>query len=153
MRKERKRLDVDLPAETRDALTVEAQVKSTTVTALATTYIQRGLSQEQAERLESQSLPLLREAVQAEMRQMAAQIRHDLRAELDQFLKELRQLLSQSTNRQAALQVKALREDEITRRLLVLLAERLLSATQAQELSEQATAATSRHLAATLGEP
>lgn len=152
-----KRLDIELPAETRDALTIEAKAQRKTVTALATQFLQRCLSEEQGNRLELQSFPLIREVIQLEMRQVRVHIRQEVQAELEHWsektMKELSRLLAQSGSRQAALTVKALREDETARRFLILLAERLLSATQAQELYELATSATSKHLALVLQQP
>jgi hypothetical protein len=156
-RKRKKRLDVDLPAETRDGLAVEAHVQRTTITALATTYIQAGLSREQESRLELQSFPLLREAVQVEMRRIQAEMRQEIQTELARWTEvvrsEIRRLVAQSSSRQAALAVKSLRESETTRRMLVLLAEHLLSLAESQELYEQATSATNKHLAVVLSQP
>jgi hypothetical protein len=153
----KKRLDIYIPAETRDALTVEAAAKQTSVTALATAYLQGGLMQDQGGRVERQSFALIREAIQLEMRQMQAQIRQEIEAELAHWsegvTKEVARLLAQSGSRQAALSVRALREDEATRRMVVLLAESLLSSVQAQELYERATREAGKHLALVLSQP
>lgn len=153
----RTRLDFNVPEETRDALVAEARATNKTITDRATFYIQQGLIAEQGSRLERESFPLIREAIQAEMRQIQALIRQEVEAELahfrDDLTRELGRLITQSSNRQAALSVKALREAETTRRFLVLLAEQLLSLAQSQELYEQAVSATSKHLALVLQQP
>jgi hypothetical protein len=153
---QRTRLDFNVPEHTKTALVAEAQAKNTTVTDLATCYIQQGLVAEQGSRLERESFPLIREAIQAEMHAIRAQMRQEVEASLERFrdemTRELGRLIAQSSNRQVALQVKSLRETETTRRALVLLAEQLLSQALSQEIYEQAAASTSKHLVTVLGQ-
>src|SRR5436853_4695094 len=103
----RTRLDFNIPEQVKTSLVAEAQAKHTTVTDLATLYIQQGLTAEQGSRLERESFPLLRDAIQAEMQAIQAQIRQEVEAELERFradlTREVSRLVAQSSSRQAAL--------------------------------------------------
>jgi len=78
-----------------------------------------GIATKRGEVIEQQSLPVIRDIVQTELRKTLAQQRSDLREDMGlEFTNKLKALQRASDNRLAALMVRALRDSNIARRLI-----------------------------------
>lgn len=78
-----------------------------------------GLSIKKGEIIEQQSLPVIRDIVQSEVRKALAQLRTDLREDMRlEFTNEMKALARASDNRLAALLVRAIRDSNVARRLI-----------------------------------
>jgi len=77
-----------------------------------------GIAVKRGEVIEQQSLPVIREIIQTELRKALAQQRTDQREDMAlEFTNEIKPLTRASDNRLAALIVRALRDSNIARRL------------------------------------
>jgi hypothetical protein len=145
---ERQRLDVNIPRKLRQDLNDWVKEQNQTLTSVVTGYIEAGLARDRGELLEQESLPVLRELFRHELQQalvgLQRTIQEDLRKET---LTEMRSLTTRSDKRLAALLLKVLREQLITRRLVYFLAEALVSGSDIQEVYTRAQAAAGKDLA------
>src|SRR5712692_9768093 len=104
---ERKRLDVMVRAEVRDALDQQAQQQGRTLTAVAEEYLVAGLARYRGEMIEQQSLPVIREILQTELRKTAAEMRLGVREDIEaEVVPEVKAMGRRSDDRLAALLVK-----------------------------------------------
>jgi hypothetical protein len=78
-----------------------------------------GLSIKKGEIIEQQSLPVIQEIVQSEVRKALAQLRTDLREDMQmEFTNQIKALIRASDNRLAALIVRTIRDSNVARRLI-----------------------------------
>src|SRR5258708_36867120 len=81
------------------------------ISKLAEELLELGLSLKRGEIIEQQSLPVIRDIVQTELRKTAAQLRSDLREDMAlEFTNEFKAVIRKSDNRLAALIVRAVRD-------------------------------------------
>jgi hypothetical protein len=102
-------------------------------------------AKEQGALIEQQSLPVLREMVQTELRKTVAQLRRDLR---DDLVLDMKALHSKSDNRLAALIIRATRDAAIARRLIYTILAKAHGPEFAQRAYETATERVGKELAA-----
>lgn len=115
----RKRLDVQVEAERYDYIKEASERMGIPMNVIADELLALGIATKRGEVIEQQSLPVIREIVQTELRKSLAQQRSDLREDMGlEFTNELKALQRASDNRLAALMVRALRDSNIARRLI-----------------------------------
>lgn len=94
------------------------------ISAAAEELLQAGLSLKKGEMVEQQSLPIIRDIVQSELRKTAAQLCNDLREDMRlDLLAEIKALGCCSDDRLAALIVKAIRDAGLGHMIHALLAK------------------------------
>jgi hypothetical protein len=95
------------------------------ISKIAEELLEIGLSVKRGELIEQQSLPVIREIVQSELRKATAQLRMDVREDMSlEFTNEIKALTRASDNRLAALLVRIGRDASTAYRLVfTLLAE------------------------------
>jgi hypothetical protein len=115
----RKRLDVQVEAERYDYIKEASERTGIPMNVIADELLALGIATKRGEVIEQQSLPVIREIVQTELRKALAQQRTDLREDMSlEFTNELKPLQRASDNRLAALIVRALRDSNVARRLI-----------------------------------
>ena len=114
----KKRLDVQIQAENYDYIKEESNKSGMTMNAIADELLTRAIAFRRGEIIEEQSLPVIREIVQTELRKGLAQQRQDMREDMQlEFTTEFKAITRASDNRLAALIVRTLRDSSIVRRL------------------------------------
>jgi hypothetical protein len=115
----RKRLDVQIDADHYDFIKEEADRSRSPMNAIADELLALGIATKRGEVIEQQSLPVIREIVQTELRKQLAQQRMDVREDMSlEFTNEIKAIQRASDNRLAALIVRTLRDANIARRLM-----------------------------------
>lgn len=119
MEKMKKRLDVQISATSYDYIKEQSEQTGYPMNVIADELLSEAIARKRGEVIEQQSLPIIRDIVQSELRKAMAQQRQDLREDLDTgLLPEIKLLQRASDNRLAALIVKAVRDSAICRRML-----------------------------------
>ncbi len=115
----RKRLDVQIDADRFDYIKGESDKSGTPMNAITDELLALGIAMKRGEVIEQQSLPVIREIVQTELRKQLAQQRMDVREDMSlEFTNEIKTIQRVSDNRLAALIVRTLRDANIARRLM-----------------------------------
>ena len=150
---EKKRLDVWIPAGLRDYVEQEAGREDRPMNALAGELLAHAIAHRRGEVIEQQSLPIIREIIQTELRKATAQLRTDLREDLQlEIVAEIKSLGRRSDDRLAALLVRAIRDAQISRRLVFTLLARTFGTQFATEAYDNAREKTGQDLAARPGQ-
>jgi hypothetical protein len=106
----KKRLYVDIDARLRDEIEETAKLHHQSLTAYVEEALREKQARESGETVERQTLPLIREIVQTELRKTAAQLRTDVREDVQHdVLNEMKVLGRRSDDRIIALVLKAVR--------------------------------------------
>ena len=114
----KKRLDVQIQVENYDYIKDESNKSGMTMNAIADELLTRAIAFRRGEIIEEQSLPVIREIIQTELRKGLSQQRQDLREDMQlEFTTEFKATIRASDNRLAALIVRTLRDSSIVRRL------------------------------------
>jgi len=115
----RKRLDVHIEAERYDYIKEASERIGLPMNVIADELLALGIATKRGEVIEQQSLPVIRDIVQTELRKALAQQRSDLREDMSlEFTNEWKALQRASDNRLAALIVRGLRDSNVARRLI-----------------------------------
>jgi len=102
-------------------------------------YIQRDMAAHRGEVVEQQSLPVISELVDTTLRKYTAQLRTDLREDMQlEIIEQIKAITRNSDNRLAGLIVRAVRDSGIIRRLLYALVAKTHGAAFAAEAYESA---------------
>lgn len=109
---EKKRLQAWIPSDLYETIVREGQGRTSDY---VEELLRAGRALKQGEIVEAESLPVIRELVQTELRKTEARLRTDIRADVEQVTKESSQ---RQANRLAALSVQAVREAGLARRML-----------------------------------
>jgi hypothetical protein len=118
------------------------------ISTIAEELITLGLSLKRGEIIEQQSLPVIRDIVQSEIRKGFAQQRIDLREDMNtEVVTEMRAVHRASDNRLAALIVRAIRDSSIARRLIYVVLSRAHGTDFAMKAYEDAKEKTGKELA------
>ena len=118
------------------------------ISAAAEELLQAGLSLKKGEMVEQQSLPVIRDIVQNELRKTVAQLRNDLREDMRlDLLAEIKTLGRRSDDRLAALIVKAIRDAGIGRRMIYALLAKTAGPNFTQEVFQDAVEKVGKDLA------
>jgi len=132
---QRKRLDVQIATERYDYIKDESDRTGVPMNMIADELLSMGIAVKRGEVIEQQSLPVIREIVQTELRKANAQLRADLREDMQlEFIGEIKALLRAHSDRLAALIVRTFRHANITQRL----AYALLSKSHGTEFARRA---------------
>ena len=110
----KKRLDVQIHTENYDYIKEEANRREIPMNTVTDELLTRAIALRRGQTIEEQSLPIIREIVQTELRKASAQQRQDLRADMQL---EFSSVSRASDNRLAALIIRTLRDTSIVRRL------------------------------------
>jgi len=113
------------------------------------TLIRREMAVLAGEQVERQSLPVIQGSIDTTMRKYLAQLRSDLREDMQLEIVEAMKTTTRSTeNRLASLIVRAVRDSGLLRRVLYALIAKLLGPEFAKEAYEDARAKVGQELAA-----
>ncbi len=144
-----KQLNVWIAEDLKDALTERALQEKTTLRDVVEGILQQDIARARGEEIQQQALPVLRDLMQTEVRKGFAQLRNDLREDLEiEILEEMRNLTRTSESRLARLIVRVARDTGVLRRFLYALVARLVDLEFAQEAYEDAKAKTAHELSA-----
>lgn len=112
-------------------------------------YIRKEMAAHRGEIIEQQSLPVISEIVDAKLRKALAQLRADLREDMQlEILEAIKTMMRNSDNRLASLIVRAVRDAGIIRRLLFALVAKSFGPEFARDAYENAQAKAGQELAA-----
>jgi hypothetical protein len=112
-------------------------------------YIRRDMAAHGGEVMEQQSLPVISEIVDTTLRKYTAQLRADLREDMQlDLLEAMKTMMRNSDNRLASLIVRAVRDAGIIRRLLYALVAKTFGPEFARDAYENAQAKAGQELAA-----
>jgi gamma-glutamylcysteine synthetase len=112
-------------------------------------YIRKDMAVHRGEIMEQQSLPVISEIVDTTLRKYTAQLRADLREDMQlDILEAMKTMMRNSDNRLASLIVRAVRDAGIIRRLLYALVAKTFGPEFARDAYENAQAKAGQELAA-----
>jgi len=112
-------------------------------------YIRRDMAVQRGEIMEQQSLPVISEIVDTTLRKYTAQLRADLREDMQlDILEAMKTMMRNSDNRLASLIVRAVRDAGIVRRLLYALVAKSFGPEFARDAYENAQVKAGQELAA-----
>ena len=111
-------------------------------------YIRQDMAVHHGEIVEQQSLPVISEIIETNLRKATAQLRTDLREDMQlEIIEQIKTITRNSDNRLASLIVRAVRDAGIIRRLLYALVAKTHGATFATEAYESAREKAGQELA------
>ena len=111
-------------------------------------YIRKDMAAHRGEVVEQQSLPVISELVDTTLRKYTAQLRTDLREDMQlEMIEQIKTITRNSDNRLASLIVRAVRDAGIIRRLLYALVAKTHGAAFATEAYESAREKAGQELA------
>src|SRR6266496_2913146 len=112
-------------------------------------YIRQDMAVHHGEIVEQQSLPVISETIEAKLRKATAQLRTDLRNDMQlEMIEQIKTITRNSDNRLASLIVRAVRDAGIIRRLLYALMAKTFGPEFARDAYENAQAKAGQELAA-----
>lgn len=112
-------------------------------------YIRKEMATHGGEIIEQQSLPVISEVVDTTLRKYTAQLRADLREDMQlEILEAMKTMIRNSDNRLASLIVRAVRDAGIIRRLLYALVAKTFGPEFARDAYENVQAKAGQELAA-----
>ena len=139
------RLDAWIPEELKAYLADRAKRENRGMNQVLADLLRQEQAREQGAVIEQQSLPVIREIVQTELRKTAAQLRSDLR---DDVSLDMKAFHTKSDNRLAALIIRATRDAALARRLIYTVLAKAEGPDFAQRAYETATERVGKELAA-----
>src|SRR5260370_2529605 len=111
-------------------------------------YMRKDMAVQNGEIIEQQSLPVISEIIDTKVRNAMAQLRADIREDMQiDILETIRTIIRNSDNRLASLIVRAVRDAGIIRRLLYALVAKTFGAEFARDAYENAQAKAGQELA------
>ena len=111
-------------------------------------YIRQDMAVHHGEIVEQQSLPVISEVIETKLRKATAQLRTDLREDMQlEMIEQIKTITRNSDNRLASLIVRAVRDSGIIRRLLYALVAKTHGAAFATEAYESAREKAGQELA------
>lgn len=114
----RKRLEAMIDEDNFNYIKDESERSGIPMNVIADDLIAKGLAIKRGEIIEQQSLPIIRNIVQTELRKANAQLRTDLQEDMQlELTNEIKSLFRASDNRIAAFLVKIFRHANIAQRL------------------------------------
>lgn len=117
------------------------------ITDVGEELLRLGLAQRRGETIQSESLPVIRELVQTELKKTVAQIRMEIREDMQtDILSTIKDQARRSDDRLAALIVRTVRSSGIGQRMLYSLIAKLVNPTFAQQMYETAREQVGREL-------
>jgi hypothetical protein len=144
----KKRLDVAISSDLRDFIAEEADRTGKPMNIVTDELLGRAVAHRRGEVIEQQSLPIIREIVQSELRKSLAQLLIDLReALLVELLNGIKETMRASDNRIVSLLVRVMRDAGIARRMIYALISKLVSTTFAAQAFEDAREKTGKDIA------
>ena|SRR5450631_4048051 len=144
----KKRLDVAISTDVRDFIAEEAERTGKPMNTVTDELLSHAVAYRRGEVIEQQSLPIIREIVQTELRRSMAQLLIDMREMLfGELLATLKEVSRTSDNRLVALLVRLMRDAGITRRMIYALTSKLVSTTFAAQAFEDAREKTGKDIA------
>ncbi len=114
-----KQLNVWISEELKNALAQRAEQENRSVKALVEELIQQDYARRQGELVEQQSLPVIREVIATEVRKAMAQLRNDLREDMElEILDAMKEFSRHNNTRLSKLITRTVRDSGINRRLV-----------------------------------
>ena len=119
MDKVKKRLDVTISSDFYDFIKETSEQSGIPMNTITDKLLGNAIALKRGEIIEQQSLPIIREIVQTELRKQLAQQRENIWEDMSlEFTNEFKAVTRASDNRLAALIVKAVRDSAIARRMI-----------------------------------
>lgn len=147
MEKMKKRLDAMISADLYDYIKAESDQTGIPMNMITDDLLTRAIAYKRGEVIEQQSIPVIREAIQTELRKATAQLREGIREDMSlEFTNEFKAVVRASDNRLAALLVRACRDTIIGRRLLYTLLAKLYGPDFAMQTYEKVRERTGKEL-------
>jgi hypothetical protein len=144
-----KRLNAWISEDCKDYLMERAGREKRGMNKVITDMIRQERAREQGAIIEQHSLPIIRDIVQTELKKQLAQLRLDLREDMQlEFTNEIKALLRAHTDRLAALIVRTFRHANITQRLTYAMLSKSHGIEFARHAFEDASEKAGRDLAA-----
>ena len=144
----RKRLDAQISAERYDYIKDESDRTGTPMNVIADELLSIGIAVKRGEVIEQQSLPVIREIVQSELRKQFAQQRETIREDMQlELTNEIKALLRALGDRLAALSVRTFRHANITQRIAYTILSKTTSPDYAAKVLETASTRAGQDLA------
>ncbi|GCF12043.1 hypothetical protein [Dictyobacter arantiisoli] len=144
----KKRLDAQIRAENYDFIKAESEQRGIPMNTITDDLLTQAIAIKRGEVIEQQSLPVIREIIQTEVRKGLAQQRQDIREDMQlEFTNEFKAISRASDNRLAALIVRTLRDSSIVRRLAYTILSRSFGADFASKAYEDAKMKAGQELA------
>lgn len=135
----KKRLDVAISSDLRDFIAEEADRTGKPMNIVTDELLGHAIAHRRGEMIEQQSLPVIREIVQSELRKSMAQLLTDLReALLVELLNGIKEITRKSDSRIVSLIVRLMRDAGIARRMIYALTTKLVSTSFASQAFEDA---------------
>jgi gamma-glutamylcysteine synthetase len=145
----KEQLNVWISSEAKRYLDERSEREDRHLNELIEEYIQKDMAVHRGEIVEQQSLPVISEIVDTKLRKAMAQLRTDLREDMQlDILEPMKTVSRNSDDRLASLIVRAVRDAGIIRRLLYALVAKTFGAEFAQDAYENAKARSGQELAA-----
>lgn len=149
----RKRLDVLIDEGIYNYIKNESDRTGIPMNTISEDLLSTGLAVKRGEVIEQQSLPVIREIVQSELRKQLSQQRMDIREDMGlEFTNEFKALSRASDNRIASLLVKVFRHTNIAQRLVYTLLAKATNPEYALKAYEDAAGKAIRDLKSKEGE-
>ena len=144
----KKRLDVTINSDLRDFIAEEAERTGKAMNTVTDELLSHAVAYRRGEMIEQQSLPVIREIVQSELRKSVAQLLLDFRETLlVELLHEIKEVTRTSDNRIISLIVRMMRDTGIARRMVYAVTSKLVSPTFASQAFEDAREKTGKDIA------
>jgi hypothetical protein len=144
----KKRLDVSIEEDRYNFIKGESERTGIAMNMIADELLAIGIAAKRGETIEQQSIPVIREAIQTELRKALAIQREHIREDMSlEFTNEFKATTRASDNRLAALLVRAIRDASIAKRLIYAVLSKLVSPSFAQETYEVAQERAGKELA------
>jgi hypothetical protein len=144
----RKRLDVQIDEERYSYIKDTSDTNGTPMNIIADELLAIGIAVKRGEVIEQQSLPVIREIINSELRKAFSTQRETIREDMAlEFTNEFKAITRASDNRLAALIVRTLRDANISRRLMYTMLAKAYGASFATQAYEDASQKAGRDLA------
>lgn len=136
---ESKQLNVWIDGDLKDALTERAEREGKKLKELVEHILRQDIARERGEIIEQQSLPVISEILESKLRKATAQLRNDLREDMQfEMIEQIKTITRNSDNRLAGLIVRTVRDAGIIRRMLYALVAKTHGTDFASEAYESA---------------
>ncbi|GCE32206.1 hypothetical protein KDA_76900 [Dictyobacter alpinus] len=143
----RKRLQIWLPEDFYDAIIKECG-EHQSASVLGEELLRLGFAQRRGETLQTESLPVIREVFQSELKKTVAQIRLEIREDLQSdVVQPIKDQTRRSDDRLAGLIVRTIRSSGIAQRMLYSVAAKLFNSDLALKMYESAREQVGKELA------
>ncbi len=136
----KKRLDVAISSDLRDFIAEESDRTGKPMNIVTDELLSHAVAHRRGEMIEQQSLPIIREIVQSELRKSMAQLLTDLReALLIELFDDIKAIVRKSDHHIVSFIVRLMRDTGISRRMIYAFTAKLVSPSFASQAFEDAS--------------